>query len=200
MCSFKYPTMLMVYQTIVMTVNVFTSIAQFGAPSDLVCSSRNLLEQTNTASTFCQLTGRYSNAFSRKHYPPNRCNIHVYGAVTTILVGVSICHISLGCDLALVTKSSGKLKYHHMTEVLILPLIDVIAVYMNGEIRLILPFFPRCGAATPESIFYASILPANILGTISIVFLMVTLWNLANLVSFTLFLTISLFYFTLSIE
>ena len=85
-----------------------------------------------------------------------------------------------------VAKSSGRLKYHHISAVLastVLPLIVVVIAQFNGGYGLILPLSPRCGVVSTEALFYGFVLPLDLIITVGILLLVLTLWNVANMVS-----------------
>ena len=85
-----------------------------------------------------------------------------------------------------VSKSSGRVKYYHISAVstsVILPLIVVIAVQLNGGFGLGVSVFPTCGSVFPTELFYAFLLPADFLIITGTILLIVTFWSIADMVS-----------------
>ena len=86
-----------------------------------------------------------------------------------------------------VSKTSGRIKYYHISAVVIslsVPLILVLAVQFNGGYGLILSLYPLCGPARPEALFYGILLPIHLIIISGISLLFITLWHVADMVSY----------------
>ena len=85
-----------------------------------------------------------------------------------------------------VTKSSGRMKYYHISAVVISilsSLVITVAVHFKGGYGISLTNSPRCEGLNPDIVFYFFFLPIDIIVIVGILLLMITLWNIADVVS-----------------
>ena len=65
-----------------------------------------------------------------------------------------------------VTKSSGRMKYYHISALVIsilIPLVLTLIIQFNGGYGVILALSPRCGGLNPDIVFYSVLLPMDII-------------------------------------
>ena len=85
-----------------------------------------------------------------------------------------------------VTKSSGRMKYYHISALVISvfgPLVLTLIIQFNGGYGVIIALSPRCGGLNPDIVFYSVLLPMDIIVIVGILLLVITLWNIADVVS-----------------
>ena len=85
-------------------------------------------------------------------------------------------------------RTSDRIKYIHITVVLIsflLPLVSVIGIGSSGGYSINLLMHQRCDATNPTEFFYGMVLPKNLIIIISVSLLIITVWRIADIVSET---------------
>ena len=85
-----------------------------------------------------------------------------------------------------VTKSSGRMKYYHISALVIsilFPFVFTVTVHFNGGYGISLPDSPRCEGVNTDIVFYFLFLPMDIIIIASILLLVITLWNISDVVS-----------------
>ena len=85
-----------------------------------------------------------------------------------------------------VTRNLGRIKYVHITAVVIsfiLPITAVLVVQLNGGfgMSMITPII--CSVKEPEDMFHGRSLPLNLIGITGIILLVITGWRIADFVS-----------------
>ena len=84
--------------------------------------------------------------------------------------------------------STGKLKFIHVTVVLIsflLPVIPLSTVDFDNDIGMSVLQSGKCFVLTKEFIFYGIMVPIDVLLVIGLSLLIITLWSIGNVVSFS---------------
>ena len=85
-----------------------------------------------------------------------------------------------------VTKTSGRIKYVHITIVaisFILPIIPIVSIQFSGGFGLFIPFPLFCSVNKTEDIFYGYIIPINLSVVFGTALLVITGWKIADFVS-----------------
>ena len=84
------------------------------------------------------------------------------------------------------TRSSGKIKYVHISVVVItvmVPAIIVVALQFSGGYGHNIFRFPRCGPVNNQDIFYGFLIPLDVMIIIGFTLLLLTIWRIADFVS-----------------
>ena len=77
-----------------------------------------------------------------------------------------------------VTKSSGRMKYYHISAVVIsilFRLVLTLIIQFNGGYGVILVLSPRCGGVNPDNVFYSFMLQIDIIVIVGNLLLVITL-------------------------
>ena len=185
---------MMMYQTIAVMISALITASELLAPNKTFCNSQNLFENLmrHESSLLCQFSGLMING------PINNIewNFFVLGAlVIFLLMTVAILWLfqtaTFFCGVMWpykysVARSSHKIKYLHITAVVIsltIPLVVTVAVHFSDGFGQNGLLSPRCGVLNAKDNFFAFILPINIIVIIGIGLLVLTVWKISHIVS-----------------
>ena len=192
--------MLILYQTAFIFAHTLLKSLTYLPSDELYCQSPNLLENIGmeNRTVFCQLTGIVNITNERNFL---HCSTLCIGALTMYCTFPISLFWLFHCGTFFwgvfwpyhysVSKTSGRIKYYHISAVVIslsVPLILVLAVQFNGGYGLILSLYPLCGPACPEALFYGILLPLDIIIASALSLLIATLWHVADMVSYIIFI------------
>lgn len=167
-----YPTVLVFYQSIFHFGNVLVTGLQSVIPNDILCNSPNLIDNLSNASIFCEATGivYFYTAMAIMVLWLFQCVTFFWGVIWPYSYSTA--------------KSAGRLRYIHISSLLIssiIPLIIVLIVYIQQGYGVSISLTPPCSISSPETYFYSIMIFIDVITIIGIVLMILTFWKLSKI-------------------
>ena len=194
-CSFTFPFVLIIYQTLTVLAVSLLDLISFLPVNSLLCSSEDLLENLSggdSSAAFCKFQGKKIsyNYFYVICYVDTG-NLLSYAGLVVALFWLFQTALSFWVVTYPIHyrsfSSTGKLKIIHIISVissLTLPIIPTAVMNsVDGFGKSV--FTPtKCIPLNVDAFFYSFLIPVVIIDTCGISLLVITVWNVTNMVRF----------------